>query len=189
VDFFDMKGAVELVVSGLGAVTECAAAEYPFLVRGRSARINLAASGHGVVGIIGEVTPAIATARDIPAGSRLYIAELDLDVMVDLTAEQPVTSVPPPRYPAVVRDVSIVVDDILPASAVRGTIRAAAPASLVDLREFDRYQGKGVPEGQVSLSYRLTFRAADRTLTDAEVQRAMDDILRALIAGHGAVQR
>jgi len=57
------------------------------------------------------------------------------------------------------------------------------------VREFDRYQGKGVPEGKVSLALRLTFRAADRTLTDGEVQAAMDAVLAALVSEHGAVQR
>ena len=62
-------------------------------------------------------------------------------------------------------------------------IREAAPATLVQVREFDRYQGKGVPDGKVSLSLRLTFQASDRTLTDAEVQSAMDAILAALKSG------
>jgi phenylalanyl-tRNA synthetase beta chain len=57
------------------------------------------------------------------------------------------------------------------------------------VREFDRYQGPGVPEGRVSLSYRLTFQAPDRTLTDTEVQRAMADIVLSLVREHGAVQR
>jgi phenylalanyl-tRNA synthetase beta chain len=57
------------------------------------------------------------------------------------------------------------------------------------VREFDRYQGKGVPEGSTSLSLRLTFRDAERTLTDAEVQQAMDTIVGALAASHGAVLR
>ena len=99
------------------------------------------------------------------------------------------SSVPPPRHPAVVRDISIIVDDTLPAAVVRGTIHAAAPATLARVREFDRYQGKGVPDGRVSLSYRFTFQAPDRTLTDAEVQRAMTDIVQALVREHGAVQR
>ena len=55
--------------------------------------------------------------------------------------------------------------------------------------EFDRYQGKGIPEGQVSLSLRLTFRSPDRTLTDAEVQDAMTAVLAALRDAHGATQR
>ncbi len=56
-------------------------------------------------------------------------------------------------------------------------------------RFFDRYQGKGVPEGAVSISVRLTFQAADRTLTDAEVQQSVDAILAALVHEHRAVQR
>ena len=64
-----------------------------------------------------------------------------------------------------------------------------APATLVAVREFDRYQGKGVPDGQVSLSMRLTFRDADRTLTDGEVQQAVDAIVAALAREHGAVLR
>ena len=54
---------------------------------------------------------------------------------------------------------------------------------------FDRYKGKGVPDGAVSLSVRLTFQAPDRTLTDAEVQQSVDTILAALVREHGAVQR
>ena len=190
-DFFDIKGAVQLIASGIGASVDCVAAEHAVLVRGRAATIVTGGPEGGTpVGVIGQLAPSLTAARDIPVASEVYVAELDLDAVLEHAGvPEAMTAVPPPRYPSVVRDVSIVVDDILPASRVRGTIRAAAPATLVDVREFDRYQGKGVPEGRVSVSYRLTFRAADRTLTDAEVQRAMDDILRALIETHRAVQR
>jgi len=100
--------------------------------------------------------------------------------------------VPLPRHPFVVRDLSIVVDDALPAEIIRGTIQAAGaavPAPMVSVRVFDRYEGKGVPNGRVSLSVRLTFQSADRTLTDAEVQQSVDAILAALVREHGAVQR
>jgi phenylalanyl-tRNA synthetase beta chain len=59
----------------------------------------------------------------------------------------------------------------------------------VSVREFDRYQGKGVSEGRVSLSLRLTFRSLERTLTDAEVETAMNRIMTALRNAHDAVQR
>jgi phenylalanyl-tRNA synthetase beta chain len=81
------------------------------------------------------------------------------------------------------------VDTTLPAAAVRGTIRSSASATLVQMVEFDRYRGKGVPDGRVSLSLRLTFRSAERTLTDAEVDAAMTQIVHALADAHGAVQR
>ena len=64
-----------------------------------------------------------------------------------------------------------------------------APATLIQVREFDRYQGKGVPEGKVSLSLRLTFQSPERTLTDDEVQAGMQRIIDALTRELQAVQR
>src|SRR5206468_6682286 len=97
-----------------------------------------------------------------------------------------------PRYPFVLRDLSLVVADNLPAEIIRGTIRTASEtgrAPLVAVAFFDRYKGKGVPESHVSLSVHLTFQAADRTLTDADVQHSFDRIVTALSERHGAVQR
>jgi phenylalanyl-tRNA synthetase beta chain len=96
---------------------------------------------------------------------------------------------PIPRFPSIVRDLSMIVDERLPAVRVRDTIRSHAPATLAFVREFDRYQGTGVGTGRVSLSVRLTFRAADRTLTDSEVQEAIDGIVDALAREHDAVLR
>ena len=185
-DFFDMKGAVELVAAGLGGSVELSPVERPYLVRGRAAEVRLSGGGNPV-GLVGQLLPGLATAHDVPAQTEVYVAEIDLAAFGEPAGA--LASVSPPRHPAVVRDVSVVVDDTLPAAIVRGTIRSAAPATLVRIREFDRYQGRGVPERRVSLSYRLTFQAPDRTLTDAEVQRAMDGILQALVREHGAVQR
>jgi len=80
----------------------------------------------------------------------------------------------------------------LPAEIIRGTIQSAArdvPAPLTSIAFFDRYQGKGVPEGSVSISVRLTFQALDRTLTDAQVQDSVEKIIAALTREHRAVQR
>jgi phenylalanyl-tRNA synthetase beta chain len=192
VDFFDLKGATDLFAAALGLDVTYAPADVPFLVRGRAATVSVPAEGGRAreIGHLGQLRPALAAAHDIPAQNEVYVAEIDLDAALDaMTFDATVASVPPPRHPAVVRDLSIVIGDTLPAATVRGTIRSAAPATLVRVREFDRYQGTGVPEGRVSLSLRLTFQAPDRTLTDAEVQRAFDDILSALVQAHGAVQR
>jgi phenylalanyl-tRNA synthetase beta chain len=97
-----------------------------------------------------------------------------------------------PRHPFVVRDVSIVVPESLPAAIIRGTIQSAGasgPAPLTSVVFFDRYKGKGVPEGAVSLSLRFTFQAVERTLTDPEVQQSFDTILAALVREHQAIQR
>ena len=68
-------------------------------------------------------------------------------------------------------------------------LMVAPIAPLESVGFFDRYQGKGVPEGHVSVSVRLTFQASDRTLTDADVQSSVDAILQALVREHGATRR
>jgi len=128
----------------------------------------------------------VAERHGVPGA--VFVAELDLEV-VDAVSQNDLRVVAPPRHPSVTRDISILVDDSLASAAIRHSIVEAAPATLVRVSEFDRYQGKGIPDGKVSLSLRLTFRAADRTLTDQEVQSAMDAIVTALRDRHGAVQR
>ena len=146
------------------------------------------ADGHRL-GVVGQILPSIAEARGIPATDEVYGAELDVKALATAAASGDRLVDPLPRYPSIVRDISMLVDDTLPAASVRGTIRSAAPSTLVSIAEFDRYQGKSLPDGRISLSLRLTFRAAERTLTDAEVQAAVDAILAALANEHGATLR
>lgn len=191
VDVFDLKGLVERVAGALQVeLTFDDATIPPHLVGGRSATI---VAGRRVAGAIGMLAPAVVSAAGVAANEEVYVAELDLDAIAATAAASasttPLKVQALPRFPSIARDISIVVDDTLPAAAVRGTIRSAAPDTLTSVREFDHYQGKGVPERRVSLSLRLTFRSPERTLTDAEVQRAMDAIIAALIKEHQAVQR
>jgi phenylalanyl-tRNA synthetase beta chain len=186
-DFFDLKGLVERIADALRVDLTFDAASVPqYLVRGRAATV---AAGNRIVGALGMLAPAIVASAGVAANEDVYAAELDLDALGALRSLAPLKAKPLPRVPSIARDISIVVDDILPAATVRGTIRSVAPDALVSVREFDRYQGKGVPERRVSLSLRLTFRSPERTLTDAEVQKAMDAIIAALMKEHQAVQR
>jgi phenylalanyl-tRNA synthetase beta chain len=194
VDFFDAKGIAELLVQAFGFTVEEMTSEpaddLPWFVPGRSARL-LIDGAPAPVGHVGEIRPELVAARGLDSGL-VVGGELDLPALKAPRArdEGPPPSVQPiPRYPSIVRDLSILVPERLPAAKVRGTIRTNAPSTLATLVEFDRYQGKGMPEGQVSLSMRLTFRDADRTLTDAEVQHAVDGIVAALAREHGATLR
>jgi len=190
VDFADAKGVVEhlaaLMLGGsIGTPSNFSEVESPYLVTGRAAQ--LVANGRAI-GVFGQLSPSIAEARELPT-DELYVGEIDLDALTAAAPTETLRTSPLPRYPAVVRDVSILVADTLSAATVRGTIRSAAPDTLILVREFDRYQGKGVPEGRVSLSFRLTFQSLDRTLTDEEVQAAMHAIVAALGREHQAEQR
>jgi phenylalanyl-tRNA synthetase beta chain len=194
VDFFDVKGAVEQLCAALEVPVRFEPSNEEFLVAGQAASI-IAAGGvadGAPLGIVGAVAPSIAEGRGLPRQDPVFVAELDLDALDRARVPRAEAVAPLPRYPFVVRDLSIVVPDGLPAEIIRGTIQSAGgalDAPLATISFFDRYQGKGVPAGKVSVSVRLTFQSPDRTLTDAEVQASFDRILAALVRAHGAVQR
>ncbi len=179
--FSDTKGIAELLTGAFRVpMTARAADDCSWLTPGQAAQLSTDAGQ--VVGWIGR----LAATRGI--GDTVYAGEMDLDVLTRASSG-PLPIDPLPRHPSIVRDISIVIDERLPAATVRGTIRSAAPATLVAVAEFDRYQGTGVPAGHVSLSLRLTFQDAARTLTDAEAHAAVDAIVAALRREHGAALR
>jgi phenylalanyl-tRNA synthetase beta chain len=128
VDFFDAKGLVEEVCDALGVRVRFVVADDTFLVPGQAASIVLAdgSTDSTRVGVLGQVTPAIAEALGLPRQDRVVVAELNLDALAAARTAAPDATRPLPRHPAVVRDLSVVVDDALPAEIIRGTIQAAA---------------------------------------------------------------
>jgi phenylalanyl-tRNA synthetase beta chain len=189
IDFFDVKGVIELACTFLDASVRLQPITMPFLVPGQAAGVL---AGETSLGILGLVSPAIVESRGAPRQDRIFVAELNLDRLAAARRDGGQRVRPLPRHPFVVRDLSILVADTLPAEIIRGTIQAAAeagPAPLIATTFFDRYRGAGVVPGTVSVSVRLTFQAGDRTLTDAEVQESFEGILAALVGEHGAVQR
>jgi phenylalanyl-tRNA synthetase beta chain len=194
VDFFDVKGAAAHLCDALGVAVRFEPIREPFLVAGQAASILVAGEPDdgAILGLVGQLAPALADARGLPRQDAVFVAEADLDRLRRARGAESDATHPLPRHPFVVRDLSIVVADTLPAEIIRGTILAAGrdvPAPLDALSFFDRYQGKGIPPGAVSLSVRLTFQARERTLTDAEVQRSVETILAALVREHAAVRR
>ena len=185
VEFFDIKGVVEQLCAVMQVTPSFVEIETPYFVTGRAASLIV---NEQAIGVFGQLLPAIAEARELPP-EEVYVGEIDLEALTAASPRDTLRTSPLPRYPSVVRDVSILVADTLSAATVRGTIRSAAPETLIDVREFDRYQGKGVPDGKISLSFRLTFRSLERTLTDEEVQAAMQTIIDALARELQAVQR
>ena len=190
-DFYDVKGVVDALGGAIGVTMEYEPVAVPYFVEGRAAAVSFDVRP-GIsrrFGLIGQIAPPILEARGLPPGDAVWAFELDLDALASLKSADEMRAESLPRYPSVVRDLSVLVDSALPAAAVRGTIRSSAPSTLARIVEFDRYRGKGVPEGRISLSLRLTFRSPERTLTDAEVDEAMDKIVSALASAHGAERR
>jgi phenylalanyl-tRNA synthetase beta chain len=198
VSFFDAKAVADVLIRAFKVTKPTVErVQIPYMIPGRTAQVvgtptNGAESPSKTrqVGYLGELAPAVMRALDLPESDPVFVGEFDLGALASFTSDVESRRVESlPRFPSIVRDISIIVDEYLPAANVRGTIRSAAPATLAGVHEFDRYQGKGIPEGRISLSLRLTFQSPERTLTDAEVQQAMEAILGALVKDHGAVQR
>ncbi len=194
-DLYDLIGIVDTLCDALGIAATYTADTRPTFVPGQTSRIS--ATGQAktdksiTLGYLGQLAPDFCRKRGLPAaGDDIYAAELNLGAAAAVaTDRRRMLAQPLPRHPSVLRDIAIIVDAALPAAAVRGTIRKAGPETLLSIREFDRYEGENVTAGCISLAFRLTFRASDRTLTDTEVQQSMDRIVDALQTTHGAVLR
>ncbi|WP_403019982.1 phenylalanine--tRNA ligase subunit beta [Salinibacterium sp. GXW1014] len=139
---------------------------HPAYHPGRTAEIF---AGDRVVGIAGELLPAIADDLDLPR--TVALLELDLDALIELGAREVVTS-PISGYPAATQDVSLVVPLEVPAGEVLAALTEGAGALLESAQLVDDYRGQGIPEGSRSLTFALRFRGPDRTLTAAEASDA-----------------
>ena len=134
------------------------------------------------LGYIGELHPTFVVASG--AQGRLVAFEIDVEPL--LAASSVPRAQPLPRYPAVERDLAVVVEDTVAAGAILASVKESAGDLLEHARAFDEYRGAQVPEGHKSIAFALTFRSPERTLTDAEVDKAMSEIRLGLEKRHGA---
>ncbi|MBZ4488641.1 phenylalanine--tRNA ligase subunit beta [Microbacterium sp. cx-55] len=158
--------AVRVLASAAGVEITLTQGERAALHPGRTGVLSVAGTP---VGYVGELLPAVADAADL--GARVTVAEVDLDLVLEL-AGSAVVAQSLSGYPAATQDVSLVVPADIPAGDVRAALREGAGALLESLRLVDDYRGAGVADGTKSLTFSLRFRAEDRTLTAAEATDA-----------------
>lgn len=151
---------------------------------GRCAEVSL--PDGTVVGHVGELHPKVVSALGLPP--RAVAGEIDLGVLVAASGE-PVRARTLSTYPVARTDVALVVGREVTAAEVESALREGAGPDLESVALFDVYEGDQVGEGKVSLAYRLTFRAADRTLMTEEVSRLRDAAVASAARTVGAVQR
>ena len=176
-DFFSMKGVVEEFFEKIGMKdreTYDPNAGKPYLHPGRQA--NILYDGK-VVGYLGELHPEVADIYGI--GERAYVAVIDMpEIMEYATFDRKYDGIA--KYPAVTRDISMVVPKHILAGQIEEVISAKGGQYLESYALFDLYEGAQIREGFKSVAYSTVFRAKDKTLSDAEVTEAMDRILKAL---------
>ena len=175
-DFFAMKGILLEALDKLGVygVEFTANKENPTFHRGRCADISI---GEKKIGEIGEIAPAVLDNYGI--GTRAYVATLDIADIFDARIVEKKFK-PTPKFPASTRDLAIICDDELPAASLEKAIRAGAGKLLEKVELFDVYKGSSIAEGKKSVAYTMTLRAADRTLTVEECDKAVNKVLKEL---------
>jgi phenylalanyl-tRNA synthetase beta chain len=179
VDLFDVKGDLEAFAHPRAVTTE--RAEWPFLHPGRSARVLIDDQD---AGWIGELHPRLVRQLELAGAPVVY----ELDVASLVTSRVPVAR-PVSRQPVARRDIAIVVDEAVPAQAVLHELQRDKPRHVEAIRIFDTYRGTGLPPGRKSLAILVLMQDTARTLTDAELEGTVADMVMRLRQRFGATLR
>ncbi|MFO7930186.1 MAG: phenylalanine--tRNA ligase subunit beta [Desulfosalsimonas sp.] len=183
-DFYDIKGVAESLLSGLG-INNAACTSMPepacsFTQPGRTAQLR---TGEVFLGLIGEIRSSVL--RRFGIKQPAFVFEIHLEALVSCLPDTPAFR-PIPRFPAVTRDVTLIVDNSMEAGRIIEHARAADTELIEDVFLFDVYSGKPIAEGKKSISLRLVYRSFTQTLQDERVneihQRITDDLLAAFDA-------
>lgn len=179
VDFYDLKGVVEELLDGVDVESPVFKNETipPFMNRKQCASI---CSKGVTLGYIGRLDAGVAKSFDIRGDAGVYLFELDVEKLLTVQKALP-TFTPVPRYPYVERDIALVLDRKIEASAVLNYIKNMKEDFLTDVFLFDAYEGKQVEKGRKSLAYRLRYRSNEKTLTDEEVNGIHERVTRKVL--------
>lgn len=184
-DFYNLKGIVETLLTSLGVkgAKFRPVCDNPTFHPGRTAELII--NGENA-GILGEIHPDVQKAYEID--TPCYVAELDLTALfAGINTNVKYSRLP--RFPAVTRDIALLADKGVAVAELEETITKAAGAMLDSVKLFDVYEGAQIPAGKKSIAYAISFRAADRSLTNDEVNKVFNKIVKDLQYKNGAELR
>lgn len=178
IDFFTLKGKVEALFAAAGVVGYDVepVTDNPTFHPGRTARFTVE---NEEVALLGEIHPDVAENYSI--GTKIYVASISVDKLFKYQHTKRVYK-PNPRFPALTRDLAVVCDRITPVLLLEKLIAKAVGKTLEHISLFDVYQGEQIEKGKKSVAFSLRLRAADKTMTDAEADEAMNKAIKALDA-------
>ena len=175
VDFYDAKGIIEELLANLRVTRYTVEAGTHYAMHpGKTALFK---KGRDVIATVGEVHPAVLSAYGIT--KPVYIFELDATTVMKYMAKD-LKYKALPKYPATSRDLAMLVDVDVNAADIEKAMTKVAGQNLTQITLFDVYTGKQVEEGKKSLAFSLTFQSNDKTLTDAEIDPAIEKIVAKL---------
>lgn len=176
VDYLDLKGILENIVEALGikGVSYKRESENPSYHPGKTAKVYI---GEKLLGTLGEIHPDLSDNYEVE--ERCYVAEINLDVLYK-NSNINKKYIPLPKYPAVTRDMAMIVDDEVLVQDIEEIIVKQGGKMVESFKLFDVYKGKQIPEGKKSIAYSIVYRVENKTLTDDEVNKVHDKIVRTL---------
>lgn len=175
-DFYDLKGVVETLLANvrIDNVSWKSETSEPYLHPGKSCSVY---SGDICLGVLGEVHPVVLDNYDI--NDPIYVFELNVEKLIEASAGQ-IKFSPISRYPDVYRDSAFLLEDEISADAIMTAINKSRGKLVESVTLFDVYRGKGVPEGKKSIAIRINYRSSERTLTDEEINKAHNRIVKTM---------
>lgn len=176
IDFYDVKGLVQDLLETLQVqgVTFRRTGEVPYLHPGKAVEVL---SGEVVLGVLGEAHPEVLARYELEG--KVFLFDLDFEKIVQRTTAAKRFQ-PLPKFPAVYRDLSLIVEEEIEVERLAEAIRSSREPFVDEIVLFDLYRGAPIPAGKKGVSYRIRYQAADRTLTDGEVNRSHERILSRL---------
>ena len=186
VDYLNIKGIVENFIEGLGVkgVKFLRETENPSFHPGKTAKLIVGRKTEA--GVFGEIHPDVNENFGIEVPC--YVAEINLDAIYE-NSELENKYKALPKFPAVTRDIALIVDEEVLVQDIEDTIRKAGSNIVEKVELFDIYRGEQVEEGKKSIAYAIVYRNESKTLTDKEVNKVHEKILRALEYKLGAILR
>jgi phenylalanyl-tRNA synthetase beta chain len=183
VDFFDVKSDIEALLSLAGGVDEChfVVAEHPALQPGQTAEII---RNNEVIGVIGKLHPKLAKNYDLKRAVFLF----ELDAAKSLASTAPLAA-SISKFPAIRRDIAVIVDDKISADELVNAVAATSPQLIQGVRIFDIYTGSGIEAGRKSVAIGLILQETSRTLTDDDADEVMAAAVKKLEDQFAAVLR
>ena len=182
-DFFDVKGDLEALFAG--QTLDFTKLAHPALHPGRAAKVSLDGTP---IGFVGELHPLWAQKYELagPSNAAPVVFELDLEAWLSLPipAYRQLS-----RFPVVTRDLAMTVAKDQALSPLLAALRFAAPDVVQEIRLFDVYQGKGLPDGQKSVAFRIVMQDTERTLEDREVDAVVAGLVSVAVEQFGGALR